>query len=230
VDNANQKRYTGWHMKNKAPQYPTLLDRAIEFAVLQHAGQYRNNGTTPYIMHPMDGLKGLLKKGVSKEVLLAGFACHDVIEDTGCTYEELVAAVGKEVADLVMEVTKMGIDDQGIVEKMAFIKGIVGKSTDALLLKIQDRFCNYTDYLSANRRWYPGYYAMQAYPYYEELRKRRDQIIEEFGHNTYKEFLDCLVSMSQAVRHQYGIGYGDVDKYDELDRLLLARDKGIYGK
>jgi hypothetical protein len=217
-------------MKNKAPQYPTLLDRAIEFAVQQHAGQYRNDGVTPFIMHPFDGIKGLLNKGVEKQLLLAGFACHDVIEDTGCTYEELVEALGVEVADLVMEVTKMGIDDQGIVEKMAFIKGITHKSTDALLLKIQDRFCNYTDYLSANRRWYPGYYAMQAYPYYEELRKRKEPIVEEFGHNTYKAFLDCLVAMSNAVRTQYGIGYGDVEKYDELDKLLLSRDKGIYGR
>jgi hypothetical protein len=217
-------------MENKGKQYPTLLDRAIEFAVQQHAGQYRNNGTTPYIMHPLDGLKRLIDKGVEKERLLAGFTCHDVVEDTGCTYDQLAAELGTDVANLVMEVTKMGIDDQTIGEKLAFIKAARHKSLDALLLKIQDRFCNFKDYQKAKRLWYPGYYALQAYTFYDLFLENKEKIVAEHGQRVFDAFLTDLNEMDQVVFTQYGVHLHENDKHELMDSLLLKRDKGIFGK
>jgi GTP diphosphokinase / guanosine-3',5'-bis(diphosphate) 3'-diphosphatase len=63
----------------------STLDRAIEIAVLAHAGQV-DKGGDPYILHP---LRVMLRMTTDEERIAA--VLHDVVEDSEYTLESLAA-------------------------------------------------------------------------------------------------------------------------------------------
>jgi (p)ppGpp synthase/HD superfamily hydrolase len=64
-------------------QGPMSLDKAILVAVIAHAGQ-QDKGGASYIRHPLRVMEGL----DSEDEMVAG-VCHDVVEDTDITLEDL---------------------------------------------------------------------------------------------------------------------------------------------
>ena len=89
-----------------------LVRRAFEFAKQKHEKQVRRSGE-PYIIHPV-AVTEILTDLELDEQSLAASLLHDVIEDCGVTYEELVEQFGEEVALLVEGVTKLqiaGVDE-----------------------------------------------------------------------------------------------------------------------
>jgi GTP diphosphokinase / guanosine-3',5'-bis(diphosphate) 3'-diphosphatase len=82
-----------------------LICKAFNFGYQLHQGQHRASGE-PYIAHPV-AVAGLLRDlGGSAAMIAAGFL-HDVVEDTDITSEDLEAAFGLEVRELVEGVTKL---------------------------------------------------------------------------------------------------------------------------
>jgi len=79
---------------------------AAAFATKAHYGQKRNDGITPYIVHPIR-VGGLLAHYYPESIWLetAGYL-HDIIEDTGFTYQFILLWYGETVANLVETVTK----------------------------------------------------------------------------------------------------------------------------
>ncbi len=77
-----------------------LLDRAIIYAVGAHAGTERRGKHFPYIVHPMEAM-AVVATLTDDQELLAAAALHDVVEDTEITVEEIRAAFGDRIADLV---------------------------------------------------------------------------------------------------------------------------------
>ncbi len=78
-----------------------LLD-AVDFASEAHKKQVKKASDIPYISHPLSvGL--LLLKYEAKDIEAIAGILHDVIEDTDKTYEDILEAFGKEVADIVLE-------------------------------------------------------------------------------------------------------------------------------
>jgi (p)ppGpp synthase/HD superfamily hydrolase len=74
-------------------------------------------------------------------VLIAGGFLHDTLEDTATEYEELAETFGRDVADLVAEVT----DDKSLPKaerKHLQIANAPKKSHRARLLKIADKTSN----------------------------------------------------------------------------------------
>jgi guanosine-3',5'-bis(diphosphate) 3'-pyrophosphohydrolase len=81
------------------------LDRAVEFAMEAHEGQFRKSGE-PYIVHPI--LVGTLVAKVSgDETMVIAGILHDVVEDTEKTVEEIRDIFGDDVAYLVDGLTKI---------------------------------------------------------------------------------------------------------------------------
>jgi len=62
------------------------LELAEAIARKAHAGQFRNDGVTPYITHPE-----AVAESVNGEALKAIAWLHDVLEDTSITKEQLIA-------------------------------------------------------------------------------------------------------------------------------------------
>ena len=78
----------------------------MELATTLHAGQFRKNGTTPYINHLLAVAEILSQYTNDEDVIIAGLM-HDTIEDVpGYTYDKLTSDCGKNVADIVMGVTE----------------------------------------------------------------------------------------------------------------------------
>jgi (p)ppGpp synthase/HD superfamily hydrolase len=84
------------------------LDKAIQLAAKWHAGEERDGeNPLPYITHPMEVLVNLrYVGGVTDEDMLCAAALHDVLEESDATPEEIAAAVGARVRDLVQELTR----------------------------------------------------------------------------------------------------------------------------
>lgn len=62
---------------------PMCLDKAILIAVIAHAGQ-EDKGGSSYIRHPLRVMEGL----DNEDEMVAG-VCHDVVEDTDITLDDL---------------------------------------------------------------------------------------------------------------------------------------------
>ena len=76
------------------------IHEAIEFAAVKHRGQVRKGTDIPYIVHPMEVMYILTQNDCDETTVIAGLL-HDTIEDAGATPEEIEAAFGKDVAQIV---------------------------------------------------------------------------------------------------------------------------------
>jgi len=83
-----------------------LVQRAYRFSEVSHKGQQRASGE-PYLSHPLEVASLLVNFKMDVTTVTAGLL-HDVLEDTGATKADLEREFGKEIADLVDGVTKIG--------------------------------------------------------------------------------------------------------------------------
>lgn len=90
----------------------SLIQKAADFAAGAHRGQLRKYTGDEYIVHP-EAVAGTLETLGFPETVVAAAWLHDVVEDCGITYQTLVEEFGKEVADLVLEVTDMSTKADG---------------------------------------------------------------------------------------------------------------------
>jgi len=119
---------------------------ALAFAADKHRAQRRKDKeASPYINHPIALADVLVNEGgIDDMVALAAAVLHDTIEDTQTTYEELQQRFGKEVADVVLEVT----DDKSLPKaerKKRQETHAPHLSQRAKLVKLADKICNLRD-------------------------------------------------------------------------------------
>jgi (p)ppGpp synthase/HD superfamily hydrolase len=76
-----------------------LVRKAAWFAKEKHKHQKRRTGK-PYFTHAQAVAKSVAKWSNDPNVVAAAYL-HDVIEDTGCDYEDLLERFGKKVASYV---------------------------------------------------------------------------------------------------------------------------------
>ena len=122
------------------------LITALDFAADKHKTQRRKDAeASPYINHPIALANLLLNEaGVEDQRVLVAAVLHDTIEDTDTTAQELVRHFGKDVADIVLEVT----DDKNLPKaerKRLQIEHAAHISRRAKLVKLADKICNLRD-------------------------------------------------------------------------------------
>lgn len=104
-----------------------------------HAGQYRRDGTTPYIWHIEGTVNWLRRHGALVDELAAGWL-HDVIEDTNATEDSLhFAGVPSPVLDAVVALTKANGEDYELYLRR------VAANPIARIVKIADMINNLSD-------------------------------------------------------------------------------------
>jgi (p)ppGpp synthase/HD superfamily hydrolase len=124
----------------------TLLARAFRFAAERHAGQTRKGATgEPYLNHLAEvaDLVAWATRGRDPS-LVAAALLHDTIEDTATDHAELAARFGRNVADLVAEVT----DDKSLPQaerKRLQIVHAPTRTPRAKILKLADKTSNLRD-------------------------------------------------------------------------------------
>jgi GTP pyrophosphokinase/guanosine-3',5'-bis(diphosphate) 3'-pyrophosphohydrolase len=87
------------------PEQVALVQQAYILARDAHAPQFRSSGE-PYITHPVAVTSILADMRMDHETLMAAL-CHDVIEDTEYSFDDLQQRFGATVAELVQGVSKL---------------------------------------------------------------------------------------------------------------------------
>ena len=133
-----------------------VLQRAYRFSERSHQGQQRASGE-PYVSHPLQ-VAGLLVDFKMDVTTVTAGLLHDVLEDTSTTKADLEAEFGKEIAELVDGVTKIGkLAFSSREERQAenFRKMLVAMARDlrVLMIKLADRLHNMRtlDYLAPDK-------------------------------------------------------------------------------
>ena len=119
--------------------------RAYEFGAKEHKGQSRTSGE-PYIFHPLAVARILAEMRMDATTLIAAIL-HDVIEDTVVSKDQVAERFGKDVAELVDGVSKIGkIEGMTRQERQAesFRKLLLAMTQDlrVILIKLADRLHN----------------------------------------------------------------------------------------
>ena len=132
-------------IEKKYPGDEDRIRRAFEYISDKHRDQLRKSGD-PYVVHPVNVAKILADLNMDATTVVAGLL-HDVLEDTDATYEEIEELFGKEVADIVEGVTKIGkIRFRNLKEAQAenFRKLILATAKDirVVIVKLADRLHN----------------------------------------------------------------------------------------
>ncbi|MFS0781824.1 HD domain-containing protein [Bacillus sp. 1P06AnD] len=81
------------------------VNNALTFATNAHAGQTRKNSSEPYIEHPKRVSFILKQANLDEDIVIAGLL-HDTVEDTPVTIEDIQAAFGDRVAEIVASHTE----------------------------------------------------------------------------------------------------------------------------
>ena len=130
------------------------ITQARSFAKRKHLGQLRKNGKTTTFSHLKDVVRNLKKMKVTDEEIICAAWLHDTIEDTDTDYDSIKDRFGKNIAEIVVSVTK----DNRLPKKqreMKYVKDLKSSNVKAKLVKIADILANVNDAPNAgkNTRW-----------------------------------------------------------------------------
>ncbi|MDD2585308.1 MAG: bifunctional (p)ppGpp synthetase/guanosine-3',5'-bis(diphosphate) 3'-pyrophosphohydrolase [Syntrophomonadaceae bacterium] len=122
-----------------------LIRRAYNYAETAHAGQKRISGE-PYIIHPIEVALILADIEMDTPSICAALL-HDVVEDTGFTYFNVLNEFGEEIALLVDGVTKLSrinfkSREDAQVENLRKMFIAMARDIRVILIKLADRLHN----------------------------------------------------------------------------------------
>lgn len=83
-----------------------LLNSALNTATEMHRGQFRRDGTTPYINHPMDVARRVRERGGDERAQAVAFL-HDVIEEGATLHDLIQAGFDTDIINAVLALSKL---------------------------------------------------------------------------------------------------------------------------
>lgn len=129
-----------------------IISRALHLALEKHRGQYRLDGKTPYIIHPIRVFFMLIEKlKIHDEKVLSAALLHDVIEDTKTDFEDILELfpdhpeAGMAIADMVAGMTDFKALPKELREK-DFLRRMSQQPWELRIVKLVDCFDNLCDF------------------------------------------------------------------------------------
>lgn len=121
------------------------ITKAFDFAKAAHEGQERRSGE-PYFMHPETVAEILAELGLDTDSIVAGLL-HDTLEDTSVTYSVIEKEFGRQVADLVNGVTRLGkivynSKEEAQMEDLRKMFVAMAHDIRVIIIKLADRLHN----------------------------------------------------------------------------------------
>lgn len=142
------------------PTYPLteIEKKAWNFAEKAHYGVFRKFRNATYFDGHVRKVFGLVKQYDTTPEVGSAALLHDSVEDTDVTYETILSEFGKEIADLVRELTSCEeyIDVMG--KPSYLLDKMVTMSDKALIIKLCDRWQNVSDSFSQQESFRDKYY------------------------------------------------------------------------
>ena len=134
-----------------------LLARAYRFSEKAHEGQKRLSGEK-FVSHCVEVAKILVDLQLDSTTVASGLI-HDVVEDTNVTIDDIEAEFGKEIAEIVDGLTKIGhlplnSSQERQVENYRKLLLSIAKDARVILIKLADRLHNMRtlEFLPADRQ------------------------------------------------------------------------------
>lgn len=125
-----------------------IVSSAKKFAHEKHKNQKRKDGVTAYSDH-LEGVVNRLKNlGITDKEILSAAWLHDIIEDTDVTFDQINERFGREIAVIVLSLTK----DQNIPRKdreVQYTNQLKNASLQAKIIKLCDISANLKDLANA---------------------------------------------------------------------------------
>jgi len=118
-----------------------MLDQAIAFAAIAHAGQRRKYTGDPYIVHPLE-VMSIVRTVSDREDMAVAAVLHDVVEDTPVTLREIERRFGASVSLFVDELTEVATTGNRAQRKAAECRRLNQVSAEAQTIKVADLISN----------------------------------------------------------------------------------------
>jgi (p)ppGpp synthase/HD superfamily hydrolase len=141
-------KHIGANIKESAKvQFTSQEDLVLLLAKKGHTGQKRSNGSD-YINHPVSVRNRLIDFGIENKDVLNTALCHDLLEDTSITEEEIKSVAGEAVLEAVKQLTN--IDPPGRKRDFAtktkdMLEHAKHYGDIAKMVKLADRYDNLAD-------------------------------------------------------------------------------------
>jgi (p)ppGpp synthase/HD superfamily hydrolase len=175
----------------------TAVKQALMRASELHLGQFRKDGVTPYIVHPIQAALLLARAGADDDTIAAGLL-HDTIEDTGYPRNALMREFGDVVSEMVLACS----EDKSITDwearKQELFARLVHASRGAKLVKTADALANMLDLCQAlkttNGSFWKKFCATpaQKIQYFREVLAITQDALPEALRASYQQALDDL--------------------------------------
>ena len=88
------------------------IRKALLFAAEAHGNQRRKYTGEPYLVHPMAVSRLVVSAGGDRQMVVAALL-HDTVEDTPVTFQDIRAAFGRDVMELVEDLTDVSRPQDG---------------------------------------------------------------------------------------------------------------------
>lgn len=176
-----------------------LLDRAILFATRAHAGTERRGKGFPYIVHPLEAM-AIVATMTPDQELLAAAVLHDVVEDTDYTVEDIRAAFGDRIAEIVAAESdsQMDGDPSGNwhYRKALALEHLAAASRDIKMVALGDKLSNMRaiarDYASQGESFWQLFHAKDPAEHAWRYRALADALSELSDTFAYQEFIRLI--------------------------------------
>ena len=171
-----------------------MLNETIDLARKYHEGILRKHTNLPYITHPLNVLNHLGMMGITDVDLHKAAVCHDLLEDTNITPEELKNVIGERAFLIVQELTF--VLTESYTKKDYLLSFLREKSIEALIIKIVDRYDNVLDFHKFDPK-YAKIYFRKATPLWQALENRKGEIVQLYGQEVYHQLDKLYRSLSE---------------------------------
>lgn len=158
------------------------LEKAMLLASNAHADQ--KYGGLPYHYHLKQVVKTSIRMGYPEKIQVA-CALHDVLEDTDVPYSMIKRAFGKEVAEIVYDVTDELGRNRRERKRKTYSK--TAKNVDAVAVKLCDRISNLNHSFSSDESILDMYISE-----HDEFKQKLYRINDKYNQKAWEE-LDELI-------------------------------------
>ncbi len=130
-------------MKNLNEEKMDFVSAALGFAACAHKDQKRKYTGEPYVTHCRN-VMDIVAQHTTATAPICAAALHDCIEDTSVTRADIEEVFGKDIADLVEEVTDVSRPGHGnrAVRKQMDREHIAKSSSNGATIKLADLIDN----------------------------------------------------------------------------------------
>ena len=121
--------------------------KALTFAKQCHEGQFRKDGETPYIVHPLSMACYAVALGIKEDSMISTILLHDICEDCNVSLKALPFSYEVRQGVKYMTVQSYHTDANKIETKRRYFNELL-ESREALICKGIDRYDNLSDMAS----------------------------------------------------------------------------------